>query len=608
MIFFVNIGGTVVKAVPSPVYQGSIGEKIYVVAPFSADLEATVAFKLPNGVWLPRERMTRDPDASDRLTDTAGERYAVWSYSLGQDITRYFGTVTAQFFFYAEENGRGTIRAGSATSFVVGKGVPMELPEEDPPSDIYQDILSAISGIRRLLDSGEFAARAIFEWSADSSFVYQVGEVTFCPNAGEHGAFVRSKKADNTKPPYGEDGTIDSEWWEEVVSFDHIATGYFEELKDLADTADKRASEAKDARDEAVQARDDARRSAGEIAELKNRMIHWVQALPACEDVVEGEAYALITDRDGNVFELWLPQNGEWVFLGSDCFLSNGMKQYEFTLSAASWAEKRQSLVIPDFTDGWIVDSVIPAEESAIEYLLQGIRFRSAEGGILNFSCDTVPEEDIAVIVAVKAEYLLPSLTQYYTRPQTERLVEEKIGEVVAGAPSAFDTLKEIAEYIAEDKAGAAALLERVAKNEADISAETKARTAADQKLADEKQDAETDALNTTSKTIVGAINEQNEFLDRVKEEVSATYSFQLTVHPEDWHNKELSLYANSYPELERVKLDSFVKCIPSAACSALALKSGIGISSCTSGSITLSCKDTPSGDYEATIIIENNL
>ncbi len=484
----------------------------------------------------------------------------------------------------------------------------MELPEEDPPSDIYQDILSALSGIRRLLNSGEFAARAIFEWSADSSFVYQYGEVTFCPNAGEHGAFVRSKKEDNAEPPYDEEGNINSEWWEEIVSFDHIATGYFEELKGLADTADKRASAAEDARDEAVQARDDARSAAGEIAELKNRMVHWVQELPALEDAVEGEAYAVLADRDGNVFELWLPQNGEWVFLGSECFLANGMKQYEFTLSATSWAEKRQSLVIPDFTDGWIVDSVIPAEKSALKYLLEGIRFRSAEGGILNFSCDSVPEEDVTVVVAVKAEYLLPSLAQYYTRPQTERLVEEKIGEVVAGAPSAFDTLKEIAEYIEKDKAGAAALIKRVTENEENISAETKARTAADQKLSAEKQDVETDALNTEAKTIVGAINEQNDFLDRVKEEVSTTHSFLLTIHPEDWHNKELSLYANTHPKLAKVTLDSFVKCIPSAACSVMALKNGIRISSYTTGSITLSCNTTPESDYEATIIIENNL
>ena len=59
MIFFVANDGTVINSVPSPVYQGSANaNNIYLIAPFAENLQATVAFKLPNGVWTNRYSMT----------------------------------------------------------------------------------------------------------------------------------------------------------------------------------------------------------------------------------------------------------------------------------------------------------------------------------------------------------------------------------------------------------------------------------------------------------------------------------------------------------------------------------------------------------------------
>lgn len=52
-----------------------------------------------------------------------------------------------------------------------------------------------------------------------------------------------------------------------------------------------------------------------------------------------------------------------------------------------------------------------------------------------------------------------------------EQALEEKIDGIVDNAPEAFDTLKEIADWISEDEAGAAALVNRVAKNEDAIEA-----------------------------------------------------------------------------------------------------------------------------------------
>lgn len=49
------------------------------------------------------------------------------------------------------------------------------------------------------------------------------------------------------------------------------------------------------------------------------------------------------------------------------------------------------------------------------------------------------------------------------------KTVTDAIASVIDGAPEALDTLKEIADWIAQDEEGAAALTNRVAKNEDDI-------------------------------------------------------------------------------------------------------------------------------------------
>lgn len=198
---------------------------------------------------------------------------------------------------------------------------------------------------------------------------------------------------------------------EEGANVDCITEEYLKKLKELADAAEKDARAAEKAKGEAEKARDDTCNASVVITDIKNRLVHFVQVLPAYEYATEGEIYAVLKNQDGNLFDLWSPQNGEWRYLGSERILANGMKQYKLTLSTDGWAEKKQSLTISDFGEGWTVDSVIPADESVMLYLLDGIRLESADGGIVVFTCDTVPTENVKIIVSVKVEYMLPPLS-----------------------------------------------------------------------------------------------------------------------------------------------------------------------------------------------------
>lgn len=233
MIFFVGNDGTVTNSVPSPVYQGSAGANdIYLIAPFAVNLQVTVAFKLPNGVWTERYLMTQIAEIKGAINEKTGKPYIGWRFSLPNEITQYYGTVTMQFFFYTGNS--GVITATSAASFTVGRGVPEVLPAK-PTDDIYNQIIDNLSVLSGQVENGAFAARAIYAWN--SIYKYGANEITFYPEKGKFGAFIKSLIDNNLQPPYSEDGTLNAESWEEVVSFDHIADGYFTELKNLVEAA-----------------------------------------------------------------------------------------------------------------------------------------------------------------------------------------------------------------------------------------------------------------------------------------------------------------------------------------------------------------------------------
>lgn len=222
MIFFVANDGTVIKTMPSPVYQGSANANtIYLVAPFASNMSVTVAFRLPNGVWTTPYVMTPQggltAPTGEIVNEKTGKTYAVWTLSMKSEITRYYGTATAQFFFYAAQ--AGCVIASASESFPIGRGVPAILPDT-PSEDVYEQILSVLSNLQTELDNGAYTARSIYAWN--SSYSYGANEIVFVPDVGEYGAFVKSLQSDNTTPPFNALGELNSSAWQLEVDFNEI--------------------------------------------------------------------------------------------------------------------------------------------------------------------------------------------------------------------------------------------------------------------------------------------------------------------------------------------------------------------------------------------------
>ena len=407
MIFFVDNDGTIIKSLPSPVYQGAANTNtIYLIAPFASGLTASVAFQLPNGIVVPAEPMTQQNSLQGIINKETGEEYSGWTYAIPSEITEYYGTVTAQFYFYTEVD--GMITATSATSFQVAKGVPAVLPDE-PSADVYEQILSVIASLQKQLNNGAFAARAIYAWN--SAYTYGANEITFYP-VGEFGAFVKSIRTNNTEEPYI-DGKLNSEYWEEVVSFDEISEAYFQKLKDLADAA-------ADSAEEAAKSAEEAAKSASDLASLANRIIKFVPELP---EVGEPDyIYAIVSNQDSNLFDLWAWIDGVKTYLGSANLITDVDKLYFRTLPADGWANNKQIVKIQDLTADQDV-SIYPMDASAADYVNCGITAQiiTAPETAIEFSCTTVPTASLGIFIQVTFRNELPTLSGYYTKVEIDR-------------------------------------------------------------------------------------------------------------------------------------------------------------------------------------------
>lgn len=142
MIFFSNAEGTINAVVSSPVYQGSnYANEVVFVAPFVPVSVVTVLFIKPNGEYTPTALMTVKELTG--IKDEKGNAFNAWTYLVPEAYTEYSGILTAQF---KVTNGN-TVLATASSSFNVQKGVPNVTPE--PPEDIYQQILSALSEIKQ---------------------------------------------------------------------------------------------------------------------------------------------------------------------------------------------------------------------------------------------------------------------------------------------------------------------------------------------------------------------------------------------------------------------------------------------------------------------------
>lgn len=272
MIHFVDNKGTIIKTIESPVYQGSAeSNNIILIAPFAANLQFTVAFFLPNGEITPRYAMTQGGTLNGVEYAPTNGAMAIWTFSMPNNITQYFGTVYAQFYAYGTN---GQITASSRTSFVVSKGVPEELPDSPDPT-IYNQILTALSQINTALNSGSYAARAIYWWI--NTYTYGMNEITFYP-IGTYGAFVRSTVTGNIgNQPYSNDGVLDSAHWQELVNFNKI---YAAEQNAIAQAqaAAESAQDSAASASEAKQSEQAAANSANSIGQSEQNAAQSAQA------------------------------------------------------------------------------------------------------------------------------------------------------------------------------------------------------------------------------------------------------------------------------------------------------------------------------------------
>lgn len=282
MIFFAGNDGSIISSFPSPVYQGGANANtVYLVAPFASNSEVTVAFKLPNGGYTARKVMTPVKEIQGVINAETGSPYSGWQFSMPNEITAYYGTVTAQFYFYAAQTGK--ILASSSTSFVVGRGVP-EIPPAEPTDDVYDTILSNITALREQLENGTYAARAIYSYN--SEYVYGAGELVFYPNRGEYGTFLKSLVTDNNNAPYV-NGELNSAYWEEVIDFD-ILNGLYAVRDEVTKRAEEAAGSAAAAESSAENAGNSASAAAGSAAEAKAAADSVESSAKYLEDIKSG--------------------------------------------------------------------------------------------------------------------------------------------------------------------------------------------------------------------------------------------------------------------------------------------------------------------------------
>ena len=167
MIILTNAQGDVLNTIPDKVYQGSnLANQIVIVSPWSANLQVTIAYKLPNGDFTEPKLMTAF--ATNPLPENLQAN--AWSIDIDESVTENFGLVEFQFKAY---NGTQIIATGGC-SFTVQHGVAPILPAT-PSQTIYEQILEAISVLSSTIVAGDFESKALTPY--DSTFEYSKYDV-----------------------------------------------------------------------------------------------------------------------------------------------------------------------------------------------------------------------------------------------------------------------------------------------------------------------------------------------------------------------------------------------------------------------------------------------
>lgn len=129
----------------------------------------------------------------------------------------------------------------------------------DMINGVFGTAYTDVSDMQTALQNGDIFSRGFVGWNP--TYTYGAGEVTFYPDIGTYGAFVKSVQAGNTNHAPYTDGAVNSAWWSEVVNFNTVTDDFFTEIKaaqtaaeaaqSAAETAQGKAEDAQAAAEEA---------------------------------------------------------------------------------------------------------------------------------------------------------------------------------------------------------------------------------------------------------------------------------------------------------------------------------------------------------------------
>lgn len=225
---------------------------------------------------------------------------------------------------------------------------------------------------------------------------------------------------------YVSNGTIEN-IWQQIDEAVKVADKYADDAAQSASEAENSAiesaksqEEAKKSAEEAAKSAEEAAKSAGDLASLANRIIKFVPELP---EVGEPDyIYAIVSNQDSNLFELWAWIDGVKTYLGSANLITDVDKLYYRTLPADGWANNKQTVKIQDLTAEQDV-SIYPMDVSAADYINCGISARIVTDPetAIEFSCTTVPTASLGIFIQVTFRNELPTLSGYYTKVEIDR-------------------------------------------------------------------------------------------------------------------------------------------------------------------------------------------
>lgn len=187
MVINVLANGDIKNIKPENIYQGSNkANTIYLLAPFSANVQALISFEIPQTHEIKGEFLFNAPtEVSAQLN--------MWTLDVEQVLTEYYGDVKYQIRFV---NGTQVIATASG-QFKVYQGVDVVLPDA-PTNDVYQTIIKSLGDIQANFLNGWIEAQALRTYS--STFSYSLNALTYQEEYGEV-SFYKSLVENNVGHP-----------------------------------------------------------------------------------------------------------------------------------------------------------------------------------------------------------------------------------------------------------------------------------------------------------------------------------------------------------------------------------------------------------------------